>query len=132
MALTAEERRVIVGLEMEKAQVTFHEAEMNATMGLWSVVSNRLYYAIYHTVIALLVSEGIQVGTHQGAQNQFGRYFVTTGKFSLDEAKLYTLLLNIRQKADYNCSYNTNAEEMNPLIPRVQEFIKKARLYTYK
>lgn len=129
MALTSEERRIIVGLEMEKAQATFHEAKMNAQMGLWSVVSNRLYYAIYHTVIALLVSEGVQVGTHQGAQNQFGKYFVTTGKFGLDDARLYTLLLNIRQKADYNCSYNTDSEEMQPLIPRVQEFIDKAKSY---
>ena len=129
MPLSAEDRAVIVGLELEKAYQTFREAELNAPLNLWSVVSNRLYYATYHAVIALLVSEGLQVGTHKGAQNQFGQHFVMTGKFSMDDAKLYARLLNMREKADYNCSYKTDAEEMQPYIPQVKNFIDSIKSY---
>ncbi len=129
MGLSEQDRNIIVNLEIEKAENTFHEAEANAQIQLWSVVSNRLYYATYHAVIALLVSEGLQVGTHAGAQNQFGQYFVVTGKFSLEDAKLYAKLISMRQKADYNCSYKTNEAEMKPLLPQVKNFIENVKAY---
>jgi len=129
MGLSEEDRKIIVSLELGKAENTFHEAEANAQMQLWNVVSNRLYYATYHAVIALLVSEGLQVGTHAGAQNQFGQHFVVTGKFSMDDAKLYAKLISMRQKADYNCAYVTDETEMSPLLPQVKDFIEKVKTY---
>lgn len=129
MALTEEDRKIIINLEFAKAMATFREAEANAKIHLWSVVSNRLYYALYHGIISLLVSEGLQVGTHKGAQNQFGQHFVMTQKFTMDDAKLYAKLLNMREKADYNCSYKTDASEMEPLIPQVQDLLDKIKKY---
>jgi len=129
MGLSEQDRKVIIGLELEKSENTFQEAEANAQLQLWSVVSNRLYYATYHAVIALLVSEGLQVGTHAGAQNQFGQHFVVTGKFSIEDAKLYAKLLSMRQKADYNCTYKTDEAEMSPLLPQVKNFIDKVKAY---
>ena len=57
----------------------------------------------------------------------FGQYYVKTGKFSADEAWLYTELQSLREKSDYNCVYVTTEEEMRPLIEPLKAFIAKGR-----
>lgn len=61
MSLNDEERKTVVELELEKADQTFEEIEILANAGRWSGAANRLYYAVFHAVNALLISDG-----HQG------------------------------------------------------------------
>lgn len=67
MSLSNEERKIVVGLETEKARNTFAEIEVLRQAGLWDNIANRLYYAAFHAVSALLINDGHIVGTHQGA-----------------------------------------------------------------
>ena len=60
MKLNDEERQIMVSLEYEKAQSFFEQAEKIAAMDLWDVVANRLYYAVFHAVSALLIKDGIR------------------------------------------------------------------------
>lgn len=55
MRINKEERKIIVGLEVEKAQRTFAEIEVLRQAGLWDNIANRLYYAAFHAVSALLL-----------------------------------------------------------------------------
>lgn len=55
MSLKEEERRVIVTLELEKADKTLDEMQIQLEHELWSMVANRLYYALFHAVSALLM-----------------------------------------------------------------------------
>ena len=54
MRLNDEERRIIVNLEYEKALFFLKQAESIAALDFWDVVANRLYYAVFHAVSALL------------------------------------------------------------------------------
>lgn len=65
MSLNNEERAIIVELEKEKALSTFAEIEILRNAKLWNNIAGRLYYAAFHAVSALLVSDGHSVGTHQ-------------------------------------------------------------------
>ncbi|HJB44622.1 MAG TPA: nucleotidyltransferase domain-containing protein [Candidatus Coprenecus merdipullorum] len=78
----------------------------------WDVVANRLYYAVFHAVSALLIKDGYKVGTHKGAMLMFGQHYVRTGIFTAEESKLYSNLQMMREESDYNCVYVTTAEEM--------------------
>lgn len=53
MSINKEERKIIVGLEVEKAQRTFAEIEVLRQAGLWDNIANRLYYAAFHAVSAI-------------------------------------------------------------------------------
>ena len=46
--LTSEERKALVAYRIEKAKAVLVEARDNARLGHWSLVGNRLYYAVYH------------------------------------------------------------------------------------
>ena len=125
MKLNEEERQIMVNLEYEKAQSFLEQAEKIAAMDLWDVVANRLYYSVFHAVSALLIKDGHKVNTHKGTLVMFGQNYVKTGIFPTDASKLYVKLQMMREESDYNCVYVTTADEMQPLIEPVREFISK-------
>ena len=125
MKLNEEERQIMVNLEYERACSCLKQAEGNASMDFWDVVVNRLYYAVFHAVSALLIKDGHNVSTHKGTLVMFGEHYVKTGIFPTDASKLYIKLQTMREKSDYNCVYFTTPDEMLPLFEPVREFISK-------
>ena len=58
MSLTDEERAILVNLEYEKGISFLEQAEKIVELGYWDMVANRLYYAVFHAVSALLIKNG--------------------------------------------------------------------------
>ena len=125
MSLTDEERSILVKLEYEKGAAFMEQAEKIAELGYWDMVANRLYYAIFHAVTALLINDGHKVGTHKGVVLLFGQYYIKTGIFSITEGRLYSQLQTMREKADYVCTCQTSQEEIVPMLVPAKEMIKK-------
>lgn len=125
MSLTGEERKTIVGLEIEKSRRTFSEIEILRQAGLWDNIANRLYYAAFHAVSALLINDGHPVGTHQGAVVMLHQHYVKTGVLSKEDGAFYSQLQTLREKADYNCTYYATEEDTAPRIALTEAFIEK-------
>lgn len=72
MSLKEQDRESLVVLGLEKSYKMLEEMSWLAEKGSWSLAANRLYYALFHAVRALLISESYPVGTHRGAVVQQG------------------------------------------------------------
>lgn len=129
MGLTVEERRIIVQFEMRKAQSMMSQIEALKNLGYWDNVANRLYCAIFHAVLALLINDGHSVNTHKGAIIMFGQYYVRTGIFDIADGRLYSQLQTIREKCDYCCVFQISEEDVLPLIEPTHDLIKKIMVY---
>ena len=129
MGLTVEERRIIVQFEMRKAQSMMSQIEALKNLGYWDNVANRLYCAIFHAVLALLINDGHSVNTHKGAIIMFGQYYVRTGIFDIADGRLYSQLQTIREKCDYCCVFQISEEDVLPLIEPTHTLIKKIMVY---
>ena len=81
-------------------------------MNFWDTAANRMYYAIFHAVLALLIKDGYKASTHKGTMSLFGQYYVKTGKFTADEAWLYTELQSLREKSDYNVAVTAREKRL--------------------
>ena len=127
MSLTDEERQVMVEVEIERAEKILSQVETLRAKALWDILANRLYYALYHAVISLLIKNRIQVGTHKGAVVMFSREFVKTGIFSTEEGRVFSSLEQLRESGDYNCLIETTETEIVPYIPKVTALIKKIK-----
>ena len=127
MSLTDEERQVMVEVEIERAEKILSQVETLRANALWVILANRLYYALYHAVISLLIKNRIQVGTHKGAVVMFSREFVKTGIFSTEEGRVFSSLEQLRESGDYNCLIETTETEIVPYIPKVTALIKKIK-----
>ena len=125
MSLNEEERAILVKREYEKALAFYAQAEANAQIEIWDVVANRLYYATFHAVSALLVHDGHKVGTHKGAVLQFGLHYVEEGIFTKEEARFYSQLQSLLEKADYNIVWTSSKQDLFPLLPIAKGFIEK-------
>ena len=129
MSLKEEDRRIIIEMELDKAERTFAEQQLLREGGLWNTLANRLYYSLFHAVSALLISEGHEVGTHKGAVIRFQQYFVRTQRFSVEDGRFYSLMQTMRENADYNCSYDVSEEEVLARIEPTRQLIEKIKQY---
>lgn len=125
MSLSNEERKVLVDLELEKAESTFSQIKELQRLEYWDTIANRLYYSVFHAVTALLIHDSHPVNTHKGALALFGNYYIRTGIFFPEDGRLYSDLQMIRNNSDYNCSYNATKLEIEPMIEPVQLLIEK-------
>jgi len=127
MSLKEEDRRIIVEMEIEKAERIFAEQEALCKAGLWSTLANRLYYSLFHAVSALLINGGHEVGTHKGAVIRFQQYFVKTKIFTVDDGRFYSQMQTMRENADYNCSYDVSEEEIVARVEPTRQLIDKIK-----
>lgn len=127
MSLSDTERQTIVRMEMEKAQKTFADAEFCAKEQKWEAAANRLYYALFHAVSALLIDHGQNVKSHRGILSLFGQHYVRTGVFSHEDGTLLSELVIMRDNADYNCFFEATAEKISPYIDPTRQFIERVK-----
>ena len=66
--MTDEERYELVQLRKENAQRTLCEAKLMLDNGYWNGAVNRMYYACFYAVTALLIQHGIKAQTHSGVR----------------------------------------------------------------
>ena len=123
MTLNEEERGTIVIYRFQRAKETLVEAKGNIEMGFWHAAANRLYYACYYAVSALLINNGYTARTHNGVFSLFGQYFVTTEIISKEQNKLYRNLFNLRQGGDYQDWVIIEENDIIPLLEPTEKFI---------
>jgi hypothetical protein len=120
-------REEYVNYRFHRAEESYEEALILAKEERWNAVINRLYYACFYAVIALLIKNNISTQTHDGARTQFGLIFVKTGIIDKESGKLFSKLFDYRQKGDYGDLFDYDEELTKPLINKVNEFLIKIK-----
>lgn len=129
MSLKEEDRKVLIALELEKVDKTLGQMDIQFKNGVWEMVANRLYYALFHAVSALLIADHHEVGTHRGAVGKFSLFYVKAGIFSVAEGKIYSHLQKLREDGDYNCSIDVSQEDVEIYIEPTRKLIERIRQY---
>ena len=80
--------RELVLYRLQKARETLKDACILAGAGRWNPCVNRLYYACFYAVSALLVRQGLSSSKHAGVRGLFNQYFVKTGKVAKEELQV--------------------------------------------
>jgi uncharacterized protein (UPF0332 family) len=125
--MTIHNRDDYIKYRFHRAEESFEEALILAKEERWNAVINRLYYACFYAVIALLLKNDIETQTHDGARTQFGLQFIKTGKIDKDLGKLLSKLFDYRQKGDYGDLFDYDEELTKPLIEKVKVFLEEIR-----
>ncbi len=123
--LTIEEKKAIVSYRLEKAENAIKQVEANVANEFWDLIANRLYYAAYYAVTAMLISENYETHTHNGVITLFGLHFVKTGRFTKEDHRLYQRLFTQRQTGDYSDNFFLDKDDVMPQIEPTKAFIEK-------
>ena len=110
---------------INKANETILEIQIHIENEFWNTAINRMYYACFYAVSALLIKHEIEVTSHTGTRQKFGELFVKTGIIDKQLAKHYADLFEKRQKGDYNDFFDYDEATVKRLLPKSIEFIEK-------
>ncbi len=116
-------KKDLINYRIVRAKDTYDDAMILAEKEKWNSTINRLYYAVYYAVMALLLDSELKPTTHNGAKSNFSEYFIKTGKVDSKYGKLYSQLFTWRQKGDYDDLYDFHKEKVVPYFEPVNDFI---------
>lgn len=71
-------RNDIILQRLNKAKECLAEAKWSAEGGFNNAAANRLYYACFNAVNALLFFRNMNAKSHSGVRSQFGLHFIET------------------------------------------------------
>ena len=106
-----------------RAEESFDDALILIENKKWNTAINRLYYACFYAVIALLLHNGIETRTHDGARIKFSNEFIRTGILDKKYGKLFSKLFDYRQKGDYGDLFDFDNKIVLPLVNQVKDFL---------
>lgn len=91
----------IIQHRQARARETLEDAHILANAKRWHACVNRMYYACFYIVTALLLTQGVSSSKHTGIRGLFILHFVKPGIVDKDIAKIYNDLFERRQESDY-------------------------------
>jgi uncharacterized protein (UPF0332 family) len=123
------EQNDYIKYRLERATETLNDARLLAENGRWNSSINRLYYACFYAVSALLYSQSIEAKTHKGVRIKFMGEFIKTGIFDKVYGKLFSDLFDWRQEGDYSDFVSFDKDLTMPLIGKSEEFINLIKAF---
>jgi uncharacterized protein (UPF0332 family) len=107
-----------------RAKDTLDDARILASNHKWNSNINRLYYASYYAVMALLVYSDLNPTTHNGAKSNFTEHFIKSNRIPKEYGKIYSQLFTWRQKGDYDDLFDFSEEKVMPYFEPVTNLIE--------
>lgn len=123
MDLSPQERYDIVAYRIECAENTLGEIDNLLAFKYYNNAANRMYYACYYAVSALLIANGIITKSHDGVKQMFGLHFIRTGIFPPSYGKDYSNLFEARQTGDYEDLFNHDEVSTAKLYPKAKGLV---------
>lgn len=117
------EKLALVEYRMERAKETIDEGKLLFEAGHVNAYINRLYYACFYAVSALLMLKDYSTSKHSYLRSLLHREFIKKGIIPIDLGKHYDLLFNNRQKGDYEDFADFKADEVKDWLEQTREFV---------
>ena len=125
--MTDDERNTIVKLQIERAEKFLCQADEMLETKHFDLAANRYYYSCFHAIQALFINDGISSHTHKGLHQTLGKNYVLTGKFDARLASILRTMEQLREKADYNCSYDISEIEVDEMKSPSHEIVENVK-----
>lgn len=121
------ETKVIIDYRVKRAEETLEDSKiLFAKERLFSCV-NRIYYAMFYIVNALLLTKKLSSAKHSGVLSLFNKEFVNQGIIDKELGKFYTAMFEYRQKGDYRDMVEFEKEDVKRWIEQAEKFITKIK-----
>lgn len=129
----SEEKKTLIQYRLSQAKDSMKEADVLLQEGMsYRSVINRLYYAMFYAVLALLQEKEIGTSKHSGAISLFDREFIKTGLLDKNFSRVLHRAFELRQKGDYMEQTEITKQDIDEIQPKAQDFINKIENYLLK
>lgn len=130
--MTEANRRANTASELARADESMRAARLLIDAGLLHDAESRLYYAIYHAAVAVLLTEAIEPRSHAGTASLLGLHFVKTGRMGADDARLFARIQKYRIESDYGRDFPLTPGALREDREACEGFLDRARAIVAK
>ncbi|MCL5770674.1 MAG: HEPN domain-containing protein [Actinobacteria bacterium] len=116
----------VIKYRRERARETLIEAEIMIDNNKLFAAVNRIYYAIFYEVLALLLTKGLSSSKHSGIRSMFNKEFVKSGIISEENGNFYNKIFEFRQRGDYEEFVEFDKEEVKRWLNNAKDFVNSA------
>ena len=123
-------KEVMIKLTLEKSAQAIKSANDSINSSNLETAQNRIYYAIFYSVLALAYKSGFVTAKHKQLMGWFNKKFIYEEKvFDETMLEIYKKAFTKRLKSDYEIIFITNQEELENLLNEAIFFIGKIKAY---
>jgi len=113
----------LINYRLSRAGESIKEAEAMLANNFYNAAVNRIYYACYYAVNAILLKNSITAKTHKGIRQMFAVHYIQTGLISKEMGRFFTTLYDNRQTGDYDDFILYDLETVELMLPKAKAFI---------
>lgn len=118
------ERIDVINYRLSRSHETLKAADILIESGdLYSAV-NRLYYACYYALSALLIKHELPTKTHNGVKTQFGEHFIMKKVIDRRHGVFYSQIFNSRHEGDYDDFVFFDLQTVTQYREKTAEFLQ--------
>jgi uncharacterized protein (UPF0332 family) len=113
----------LIRYRLSRAKETLEEANELINSGHFYGGANRIYYACFYSVVALILTKNLSSSKHSGVLGLFNKNFVKTGKIPKEMGKFYSLMFDNRLESDYGELIEIEPDQIKQDLITAAEFI---------
>ena len=130
--LYSKEQVDLCSYRLEKAKEFLKDSKATLSMDMFDNAANRSYYAIFHTVRALLALDGKDFKKHSGVIACFQMDYIKTGVFERNMSDIIKSAFALRQGSDYVDFYIISHDDVRKQVEEAEIFYNNVKAYIDK
>lgn len=129
--MTSQGHHPIVIYRLERAEESLQAARLLRENTMLIPSMNRIYYAMFYAVQALLARDDIAFSKHGQIKGYFNREYIKTRIFPVEAGKLYNMVFEYRQKFDYVDLVTPDISAIDEYLQGATTFIRQIQTYLF-
>ena len=113
----------LIRYKLGRARESLAEAEVMIKTAHPHGCANRIYYACFYAVTAILLTRDLSSSKHSGVIALFNQHFVKPGLVSVDMGKFYSRMFDNRVESDYADWVELEGQDMQAEFALAEEFV---------
>jgi uncharacterized protein (UPF0332 family) len=83
--VTEDNRKQAIAQDLRQSELAMKGARLLKDAGLYNDALSRLYYALHHATLALLMTESIEPRRHRAVSSLLSTHFLSSGKLAAED-----------------------------------------------
>lgn len=125
----SKEQKDLCLYRLEKAKMYLKDAKRTLELEMYDTAANRSYYAIFHSVRAILALDGLDFRKHSGVIANFQLYYIKTGIFDKELSNIVKSAFSLRTESDYEDFYVIAKEDVVRQVEEAERFYQTLEEY---
>jgi len=119
-----DETRTLIAYRLQRAREALDEASLLLERNHVNTFVNRVYYACFYSVTALVLTRDLSSAKHSGVRSLFHQHFVKTDLINIELGQTFDKLFDNRQKGDYADMVQFEKEMVQGWLDEARRFVE--------